>query len=130
MGLVHNTQPGPPGFDFGVYPPRVFGELLNIPPYFLLMGQTFLAPLLRPAQLRCRVTHCMLFVWHDRRIVCVESVVEKLPLCSQGFSPRTSGFLRKYHSTNAPYIHFATVDAIISERFAVPLNNRLFYTYT
>lgn len=56
--------------------------------------------------------------------------MEKLPLCPQAFSPRTSGFLHKYHSTNAPYIHSATVDALISERFAVSFNSRLFYFYT
>jgi len=81
MGLVPKTEPGPPGFDFGVCSPRVFGKLLNIPPYFLLVGHTFLAPLLRPVQLRCRVTHCRLFVGHDHRTVHVEFVVEKLPLC-------------------------------------------------
>jgi hypothetical protein len=40
--------------------------------------------------------------------------VEKIPLCPQVFSRRTLGFLYKYHSTNTPYIHLATVDAVIS----------------
>lgn len=75
-----NTQPGPPGFDFGVCSHRVFGKLLTIPPYFLLMRHTFLAPLLRPVQLRCRATHCRLFAGHNHRTVHVECVVEKLPL--------------------------------------------------
>jgi hypothetical protein len=121
-----NTQPGPPEFDFEVCSPRVLGKLLNVPPYFLLMGHTFLAPLLKLVLLRCRVTHCRLFVRHDPRTV----HVEKLPLCPQVFSPRTSGLLRCYHSTNAPYIHLATVDVLKSERCAVPLNNALFYFYT
>ena len=35
-----NTQPWPPGLDFGICSPRVVGKLLNISPYFVLMGHT------------------------------------------------------------------------------------------